>query len=248
MIGGSDGRGLWGVCDPAEPRNRRTRSSVLLREDDGRALLIDTGPDLRAQLLANGIARFDAVFYTHPHADHVAGLDELRQINREIGVPLPLFGTHDTLAEICARFDYAFRPWTGGEFYRPAVDPVTIGPGAAQDFAGFRLDVFEQSHGRTTSLGVRCGTLAYCTDVVALDDHALDVLTGVEIFVVDCFQRAPHSAHGWLEQVEAWRARIGARRTILTHMGTDMDWGWMKTHLPDGVEPAYDGLRVTFQP
>jgi len=247
MIGGPDGRGDWGACDPTEPRNRRTRSSVMLHDPlAGRSLLVDTGPDLRSQLLANGIGRFDAVFYTHPHADHIAGLDELRQINREIGRALDLFGTAATLAEIRSRFDYAFQPWSGGDFYRPVINPIPLEPGREHVLAGFALNVFEQSHGRTTSLGIRCGNLAYCTDVVTLNEDALDRLQGVETFVIDCFQRRQHPAHGWLEQVETWRARIGARRTILTHMGTDMDWGWLQAHLPSGVEAAFDGLRVAF--
>ncbi|MBS4073602.1 MBL fold metallo-hydrolase [Ameyamaea chiangmaiensis] len=247
MIGGPDGRGDWGVCDPQEPRNRRMRSSVVFCAPDGRRLLIDSGPDVRAQLLGTRIASVDAVLYTHPHADHIAGLDELRQINRALGRPLQAFGTEATLREVEGRFDYAFRPWSGGEFYRPVIEPVVIDPGHVHTLAGFDLAIFQQSHGRTTSLGMRCGSLAYCTDVVALDDEALAALEGVETFVVDCFQRDEHSAHGWLEQVEAWRSRIGATRTVLTHMGTDMDWGWLVAHLPQGVEPAYDGMIIPFE-
>ncbi|WP_342628797.1 MBL fold metallo-hydrolase [Nguyenibacter vanlangensis] len=248
MIGGPGGAGDWGVCDPAEPRNRRSRASVLLRGADGRALLVDTGPDLRDQLLAQRIDRFDAILYTHAHADHIAGLDEVRGINRIIDRPLPVYGTPSVLAEVENRFSYAFRPWSPPGFYRPVVVPHIVHAGQTIDVAGLRLTLFEQIHGRTLSLGLRCGNIAYSTDVVELPSEALAALEGVETWLVDCFQRsAAHSAHAWLDRVLEWRSRIGPRRVILTHMGTDMDWAWMAENLPQGVEAAYDGLRVAFR-
>ncbi|GAA4493311.1 MBL fold metallo-hydrolase [Gluconacetobacter tumulicola] len=248
MIGGPDGRGDWGICDPAEPRNCRTRASVLLRGDDGQAVLIDTGPDLRAQLLAQGIDRFDAILYTHAHSDHIAGLDEVRAINRVIDRPLPVLATPPVLADLEARFNYAFRPWSPPGFYRPVVVPREVHAGQTVDIAGLRLTLFEQIHGRTLSLGVRCGTIAYSTDVVDLPEEAFAALAGVETWLVDCFQRSsPHNAHAWLDRVLEWRARLMPRRVILTHMGTDMDWTWMRDNLPEGVEAAFDGLRVLFR-
>ncbi|CAP55745.1 MBL fold metallo-hydrolase [Gluconacetobacter diazotrophicus] len=246
MIGGPDGAGDWGVCDPAEPRNRRTRASVLLRGGDG-AVLLDTGPDLRDQLLAQRIDRFDAILYTHAHADHIAGLDEVRAINRVIDRPLPVYGTPPVLTDLENRFNYAFRPWSPPGFYRPVVVPHVVHAGQTLEVAGLHLRLFEQIHGRTLSLGVRCGTIAYSTDVVELLDEAFAALAGIETWVVDCFQRsAAHSAHAWLDRVLEWRARIAPRRVILTHMGPDMDWAWMRANLPDGVEAAFDGMRVAF--
>ncbi|MCE2574647.1 MBL fold metallo-hydrolase [Komagataeibacter sp. FNDCR2] len=244
MLGGPDGAGDWGECDPAQPRNRRTRSSIIINDGPGRMLLVDTGPDLRAQLLAQRISRVDAVLYTHAHADHIAGLDELRGVNRVINGPLPVYGTAEVLDEITVRFDYAFRPWTPPRIIRPILQahPVTLP--VRQVMAGMAVDLFSQHHGWTETLGLRIGPMAYCTDVVELDDVALDTLRGVDTWLVDCFQRVEHSSHGWLERVLYWRDIIKPRRTVLTHMGPDMDWDWMQANLPEGVEPAYDGLRL----
>ncbi|GAN54939.1 MBL fold metallo-hydrolase [Tanticharoenia sakaeratensis] len=242
MIGGADGHGYWGTCDPHEPRNRRTRSSILMTGDHG-ALLIDSGPDLRAQLLNCGIGRFDAVLYTHPHADHVAGLDELRSINRALGAALPLYATENTLGELRARFAYAFTPWKPPEFFRPVFTPHVIEPEERLRVAGMDLHLVPQVHGRIPTLGVRCGRFAYSTDVNLLHDDALASLEGLDTWMVDCFQNAPHSAHAWLDRVLHWRSILKPRRMILTHMGTDMDYRTLCDTLPQGVEPAWDGME-----
>ncbi|MCE2563988.1 MBL fold metallo-hydrolase [Komagataeibacter sp. FNDCF1] len=244
MIGGADGAGDWGMCDPAEPRNRRTRSSVIISDGPGRRLLVDTGPDLRTQLLARHVSVVDAVIYTHAHADHIAGLDELRSINRITRAPLPVYGTQPVLDELACRFDYAFRPWTPPHIYRPVLDVHPVPLPSRQVIAGMEVDLFVQQHGRTETMGLRVGPMAYCTDVAELGDAALDTLRGVDTWVVGCFQRDVHPSHGWLAQVLRWRRIIQPRRTVLTHMGPDMDWGWMQANLPEGVEAAYDGLRL----
>ncbi|NPD67832.1 MBL fold metallo-hydrolase [Lichenicola cladoniae] len=245
MIGGEDGRGDWGVCDPLESRNRRSRSSIVVEGDDGRRVLVDTSPDLRNQLLANGIGRVEAIFYTHAHADHVAGLDDVRSLNRNLGRPLQVFGTAPVLAEISDRFAYAFRPWTPPSFYRPVLLPRVIVAGQAVEIEGLRLDLFEQVHGSGTTLGFRVGDFTYSTDVVALDDAAKRVIAGSRTWIVDCFQRAPHPAHASLDLVRLWSQELGIKRTVLTHMGTDMDWAWMRDSLPPGIEAAHDGLILT---
>lgn len=244
MVGGADGAGDWGECDPGEPRNRRTRSSVIIDDGPGRRLLVDTGPDLRDQLLAQRIGTVDAVVYTHAHADHIAGLDELRAINRIIGGALPVYGTAEVMDEISLRFDYAFRPWTPPRIFRPVLDVRHVTLPSTHTMAGMTVQVFAQRHGKTETLGLRAGPMAYCTDVAELDDAALDTLRGVDTWVVGCFQRETHPSHGWLAQVLRWREIIQPRRTVLTHMGPDMDWGWMQANLPEGVEAAYDGLRL----
>ncbi|NHO31024.1 MBL fold metallo-hydrolase [Acetobacter sp. LMG 1636] len=245
QIGGPDGRGEWGACDPKEPRNRRTRASIVIRAPDGRRLLVDTGADLREQLLANGISYADAIFYTHEHADHIAGLDDVRPFNWALKRPIEAFGTARTLAEVEKRFDYAFRPWSDRDFFRPGVEAKIISPGERLDVIGLTLDVFEQEHGRVTSLGFRCGGFAYCTDVVHLTDETLTLLKGVDVWMVDCLQIKPHSAHAWLERVEDWVARIAPGRTILTHLGPAMDWATMMNDLPAGLELAWDGMMFT---
>jgi len=244
MIGGADARGDRGDCDPAQPRNRRSRASITVEGADGQRLLVDTAPDLRTQLLENGIGRVDAVLFTHQHADHITGIDDVRILNRLIGRPLQGFGTEKSLAEITTRFGYAFKPWQGKGFYRPALTPIPVEPGPTPvRIAGLDLVLFRQDHGMIESLGLRVGRFAYSTDVVRLDDSAFESLTGVDTWVVGCFTRgAPHPTHANLATALAWARRVGARRTILTHMGTDMDYDWLLQNLPQGVEPGHDGM------
>jgi phosphoribosyl 1,2-cyclic phosphate phosphodiesterase len=239
-IGGVDGRGDWGACDPSEPRNRRTRASVVIEAPEGR-ILVDTGPDMRAQLLACAIPRIDALIFTHAHADHITGLDDVRILNRIAGRPLPAYATQATLAELEKRFDYAFRPWKPPGFYRPVLETQPVTPGDTLDVLGLSVRTFDQDHHVMHTLGLRAGGFAYSTDVVRLDEAALETLRGVDTWLVGCFQRAPHLTHAHIDLVLDWRERIGARRTVLTHMGNDMDWGWLAAHLPAGVEAAYDG-------
>jgi len=243
MVGGADGRGDWGKCDPNESRNRRSRASIVIEGEDGQRLLVDTSPDMRAQLLACGIPRVDAVLYTHPHADHITGIDDVRILNRIAGRPLEAFGTEKALEEIASRFRYAFRPWRPPGFYRPVLEPRPISVADPVRMAGMDVRLFTQDHGMMESLGVRVGGFAYSTDVVRLDDSAFESLAGVDTWVVGCFTSgAPHPTHANLAVALDWAARVGARRTILTHMGTDMDWAWLCANLPAGVEPGYDGM------
>lgn len=243
QIGGADGRGNWGACDPNEPRNRRTRASIVIEGPGGERLLVDTPPDLRAQLLACGIPRVDAILFTHAHADHITGLDEVRILNRIAGRPLPVYATAPVLAELARRFDYAFRPWQGPGFFRPVFDVHTVSPGETLSVAGLPIALFDQDHGFVHTLGLRVGGFAYSTDVHVLDETAFAALAGVDTWIVSCFQRPdPHPSHAGLQTVLGWVRRLGPRATILTHMGLDMDWGWLIEHLPRGVAPGHDGL------
>jgi len=241
MIGGVDGTGDWGECDPAEPRNRRTRTSIAAQAG-GATLLVDTGPDLRSQLLAGGIGRVDAILYTHAHADHITGLDDVRILNRVLGRPIQAFGTAATMDDITGRFPYAFRPWKPPGFYRPVMEPVEVEPDAEIAPAGIAVRLFDQDHGMLRTLGLRIGGFGYSTDVVALDDRAFAVLEGVDTWVVGCFQRGPHRTHAPLAQVLRWVERLRPRRAILTHIGPDLDWAWMRANLPPGVEAGFDGM------
>ena len=246
QIGGSDGRGDWGACDPAEPLNRRSRSSIVVESDDGRRLLVDTGPDLRTQLLACGIPKIDEVLYTHAHADHITGLDDVRILNRIAGRPMPAWATEQTMADLMQRFDYAFRPWKPPGFYRPVMEPRRFAYGDRIEAAGLSIQTFEQDHRVVKTAGMRIGPFGYSTDVVTLDDFGFETLQGVEVWVIGCFQRSPHSTHAHFGRVVEWAARVGARRTILTHMGPDMDWAWMRNTLPAGMEAGYDGMVLDF--
>lgn len=243
LVGGADGSGNWGACDPAEPRNVRTRASIVVESGQGTRLLVDTGPDLRSQLLACRIPAVDAVVFTHAHADHITGIDEVRILNRIVDRPLDAFATRATLDELTRRFAYAFRPWEPPGFFRPVLVAREVAPGDTIQAAGLAVTLFAQDHGRMQSLGLRIGTFAYSTDLVRLDEAAFAALAGVETWVVGCFLRhGQHTTHADLRRVLGWIDRVGPRRAVLTHMGTDMDWAWMAANLPPGVEAGYDGM------
>lgn len=225
--GGSGGvplvGGAWGVCDPQEPRNRRRRVSILV-EQGGTTLIVDTSPDFRQQMLDADVRRLDAVLYTHAHADHVHGLDDLRSLNRALKAPIPVYADPVTLKELGRRFDYAFRALEPGSsnYYKPTLDARTIdGP-----FRVGAIDVqpIDQDHGYSRTLGFRFGPVAYSTDVVRLDDAAFALLAGVDVWIVDCLREEPHPTHSHLEQTLAWIARVRPKRAILTHMSEQLDY------------------------
>lgn len=243
LVGGQDGQGEWGVCDPNEPKNQRTRSSMVIELDHGKRIMIDTGPDIRSQLLREKIDKVDAVLYSHAHADHIAGLDELRSINRVIGKPLPIYATEDTLAELKSRFSYAFKPWTTAPyFFRPVLEVHPVDYFDQVVIENQTIQTFEQHHGFCKSMGIRCGSVAYCTDVVQIPEKGMKILLDLDLFIVGCFQRTEHSAHAWIDRVMEWQKIIKPKRTVLTHMGPDMDWNWLQTNLPKDIDVAYDGL------
>jgi phosphoribosyl 1,2-cyclic phosphate phosphodiesterase len=244
LIGGPDGAGDWGACDAADPRNNRTRSSIVLQGEVG-TMLVDTSPDLRTQLLACRVRQVDAILFTHAHADHVTGLDDVRILNRIAGKPLDAFATPATLEELQRRFDYAFRPWQKPNFFRPVMHPCPVAPGDTFEAAGLTVTVFDQDHGFVRTLGLRVGGFGYSTDAVELDAAAFAALAGVDTWVVGCFQRqGPHHTHAWLDRVYEWTELLRPRRTILTHMGVDMDYGWLEANLPAGIEPGHDGQTI----
>jgi phosphoribosyl 1,2-cyclic phosphate phosphodiesterase len=234
--------GSWGACDPLNPKNRRRRCSVLV-EEGGATLLIDTSPDLREQLLDARVTRLDAVLFTHAHADHLHGIDDLRSVNQLMQQSLPVYGSAATLAEINTRFGYVFSPVQPGRqsaFYKPVLVPYAIdGPFTA---GGVAVTPFVQDHGFSTTLGFRVGGFAYSTDVIDFDDAAFAALAGIEVWIVDCIRGRPHVTHAHLEKTLAWIERARPRRAVLTHMDESFDYESLRRALPPGVEPGYDGL------
>jgi phosphoribosyl 1,2-cyclic phosphate phosphodiesterase len=232
----------WGRCDPCDPRNRRRRASVLV-ELGPVAILIDTSPDLREQLIDARVARLDAVVMTHAHADHLHGIDDLRALNRLMGQEIPLWADGKTLAEIRRRFGYVFDPPSEpGRYYKPCLVAREIGGAFA--IGGIEIAPFAQDHGFSTTLGFRIGPMAYSTDVTELDAAAFDTIAGIELWIVDCFRRAPHPTHSHLDKTLGWIARVGPRRAVLTHMEQSLDYSELCAELPAGVEPGQDGLVI----
>lgn len=233
----------WGICDPTDPRNYRTRSSILVESGSGQVLLIDTSPDLRRQLLDVGASRIDAVLLTHAHADHLHGIDDLRMVNHLNEKTIPLYANAETLGEIERRFAYVLDPAVPGRpLYKPSLAPHRIdGEFVA---AGMPIVPFLQDHGRSKTLGFRIGPLAYSTDVTRLDDTAFAALAGTELWIVDCQRRAPHPTHSYLAQTLEWIARVRPRRAVLTHMDQSLDYRTLAAELPAGIEPGRDGLAL----
>ncbi|MBX7200399.1 MAG: MBL fold metallo-hydrolase [Rhodospirillaceae bacterium] len=235
----------WGRCDPANPKNRRRRASILV-EEGGTTLLIDCSPDLRDQLLGAGVRRLDGVLITHAHADHIHGLDELREVNRAMGGPLPIYGTAETMQVLEDRFDYAFQGIPpGAEIFRPWLIPHVIAPGEEIALGAVTARVFIQDHGYSTSIGYRFADFAYSTDLRGLPPESMEVIRGAKLWIVGALQRAPHKTHANVEQVLAWARDLKPARTVITHMSTDLDYDAMIEHLlPVGITPGFDGMTI----
>ena len=233
----------WGACDPAEPRNRRRRVSILV-EHDGTRILVDTSPDLREQLLDAGIGDLDAVIWTHDHADHCHGIDDLRAIFHRRGAPVPGFARPKALEPMRARFAYAFEGKGG---YPAMIDGRTL-PDAFR-IGPIELRVVDQPHGAITSAGLRFDaggkSVGYSTDCNELTGDMKRLFDGVDVWVVDALRRRPHPTHPHLERTLEWIATVRPGRAILTHMDNSLDYASVAGELPEGVEPGHDGLEVS---
>lgn len=237
----SIGRG-WGACDPSNPRNRRRRPSILV-EEGGTRILVDTSPDCREQLLDAGVRSLNAVLYTHDHADHLHGIDDLREVNRAMGKALPIYAAPEVMDTIRVRFPYVLGTVGEGEtIYKPMLLPNVIdGP---LEIGGIRIDPFDQDHGVCRTLGFRFGRFAYSTDVVEMPEESFAALAGIDTWLVSCLVFDPHPTHAHLAKVLGWVERLKPRRTYLNHMTPLMDYEAMKARLPAHVEPSYDGLEI----
>jgi len=242
---------LWGECDPADPKNRRGRCSLLVeRIADGgtTTILIDTSPDMRAQLLAANVVALDAVVYTHNHADHVHGIDDLRQIVIHNRRRLPVWADPDTQEALFNRFGYAFVQPEGSS-YPSICDMHTIkGPITVAGAGGeVTLTPFRVTHGDIDALGFRIGGLAYLPDVSDIPDAALPHLRDLDVWILDALRRKPHPTHFHLEQSLDWIARMKPARAILTNMHNDLDHATVQAETPAHVDAAYDGMRIEFE-
>src|SRR4029453_14246769 len=232
----------WGNCDPTDPRNRRTRTSILF-ESAGRRLLVDCGPDLRQQLLAADVGMVDGVIITHDHADHCHGIDDLRPIAADRGAPIPLYGRRETLERLAARFAYAFE---GADLYRPTVKPCEVGE--TMDWGEVRLHFVDQPHGQVTSLGIRADeenqSIGYAIDFHDLTPDSANMYEGVSLWICAITPRKGHPTHASLDAVLAWVKDLKVGQLLLTHLDKSLDYATLATRLPDWAAPAFDGQEL----
>jgi phosphoribosyl 1,2-cyclic phosphate phosphodiesterase len=240
----------WGACDPAEPRNRRRRAALLVERQGSKGVtrvLIDTPPDLREQLLEASVSELDAVLYTHDHADHTHGIDELRVLALGSGRRLRAFMDEPTAQSLETRFSYCFVAPTGSP-YPPIMRPVRITAGVrfSVSGAGGAIEVlpYQQAHGDIGSLGFRIGGLAYSPDVSAIPEATVPSLRGLDVWIVDALRPTPHPSHFSLDEALQWIGHLAPKRAILTHLHTDLDYAKLKASLAPHVEPAYDGMEI----
>lgn len=243
--------GDWGNCDPANPKNRRRRPAALverIRVDGATTrVAIDTGPDFREQMLSAGVNALDGVVYTHPHADHIHGIDDLRSFALQTRTLVDIHADRPTLDRLREAFGYCFHTPAGSD-YPPILNPHIIEHGEPFEINGeggvIQLLPLPQIHGKITSLGFRIGAIAYCPDISGFSEETAARLRGLDHLVIDALQYRRHPSHLSLEEALAWIERLAPRHAVLTHMHTPLDYETVMAETPDRVEPAYDGMRL----
>jgi phosphoribosyl 1,2-cyclic phosphate phosphodiesterase len=232
----------WGACDPAEPRNARRRVSILVSTQET-TILVDTSPDLRVQLLDAKVGRVDAVIWTHDHADHVHGLDDLRQLFHNQGAPIACYARPATIDVLRRRFGYVFE---GADGY-PATATLSELPDELR-IGDILVRTVDQPHGAISSAGLRFEAYekvaGYATDFNAMSPGMRDLYAGLDLYIVDALRRRPHPSHSHLSQTLAWIAELAPPQALLTHMDNSMDYRTLLDELPAGVEPAYDNQVI----
>ena len=242
--------GIWGDCDPKNPKNRRRRCSMLITRETAEGVtrvLIDTSPDMREQLLDANVGALDGVVYTHSHADHMHGIDDLRQVVFNQRQRLPVWADGPTQEALLSRFGYAFVQPEGSP-YPPILDlhtisgPVTV-PGAGGPVI---LTPFRADHGSMDALGFRIGTLAYLPDAVDIPAESWPALDGLDCWIVDALRRKPHPTHAHLDLTLSWIAKAKPARAVITNMHIDLDYETLKAELPPHITPAFDGMTIAY--
>ncbi len=243
---------MWGQCDPDQAKNRRRRCSVLVEriETGGRTcVLVDTGPDLREQLLDVRLTALDGVLYTHDHADHTHGIDDLRMVAYTMKRRIPVHMDAVTKAILGTRFEYCFKSPEGSS-YPPILTAHEITPGTPVEIQGPAGSItalpIPQQHGDIQSLGFRFGNVAYSPDISGFVDGSERFLEGLDVWIVDALRFTPHPSHFHVKRALEWIAKLKPKRAILTHMTSDLDYDRLCRELPAGVEPAYDGMVIAF--
>lgn len=233
----------WGACDPAEPRNRRTRVSIIVESSSGERLLVDTSTDLRQQLLANDIDRLDAVFWTHDHADHCHGIDDLRPLRYGRAGPIPAFAADETVRRLRQRFGYVF----AGQHGYPTIAALDT-LDRLRMFAGFGISHCQMPHGPAQSTAYRFEadgkSLVYATDFSEITTELVSLAQGADVLVCDCLRREPHPTHAHLGMALELAERSGAQRTVLTHLDKSMDYRTLHDEMPANIIVGYDGLEL----
>jgi phosphoribosyl 1,2-cyclic phosphate phosphodiesterase len=241
----------WGHCDPNNPKNRRRRCSLLAERNSGNGVtrvVIDTSPDLREQLIDAEVDHLDAVFLTHEHADQTHGIDDLRSVVLHQRKRIPTYFNQSTAKDIMARFSYCFIAPEGSD-YPPILTRHAIEAGESQEILGrggaMTFAAFNLQHGRIPALGYRIGNAAYTPDLNDIPQASWPALENLDLWIVDGLRYAPHPSHFSVDDALSWIARFKPKRAVLTNMHSDLDYEVLRQTLPKGVEPAYDGMRLT---
>ncbi len=234
----------WGNCNPKNSKNKRLRSSILIKSKD-LSLLIDATPDLRQQLLNANVTNLDAVLITHCHADHINGIDDFRFLNVIMNKDLDMYATKENIKEIKERFSYVFEklsPKSKGFYYKPCLIPKPID--GLFRIKNLEIQSFQLDHGFGESTGFRIENFAYSSDVFNISDNIFNKLKNLDLWIVDCLRFKPHKSHAHFEKVMKWIEIIRPKKTVLTHMNYEVDYDHINSLLPDNCQAAYDGLKL----
>lgn len=242
--------GHWGECDPSNPKNRRTRCSLLVERTSAQGtttVLVDTSPDMREQLLREGIGRLDGVIFTHAHADHVHGIDDLRMIVFNMRERVPVWADGATQDALLSRFGYAFVQPDGSP-YPPILELNAIEDGATISGAGgdIHFSPLKVPHGTIDALGFRVNNVLYMPDVSDIPEEIVPKLNGLDCWIIDALRRAPHPSHLHLDKTLEWIERIAPKQAVLTNLHIDLDYETLTKETPPHIQPAFDGLKVSY--